>query len=254
MMDDVDRICRLHNLNYSLAYGTLIGAIRHNGIIPWDDDIDVQMPREDYEKFIEIYKKEGKYLVTSPKSKDPLYSYAKVYNGATTKLESGISYRKRSPLGIDIDIFPLDNYNVKKISSNNIPNKRIFQILYFLRWYAIGEITTKKSRKYPFLSYCLGVFTHLIGNRFLMRLFEIIASSYNKYASDYYTIYNDMETISIFEKKDFSSFLRHPFENRFYNIPVGYDNILRVCYGDYMKLPPEEERVTHHMNSIYWNK
>lgn len=60
MMDDIDKVCKSHKLKYFIAYGSLIGAIRHNGIIPWDDDIDIQMPRDDYEKFISIYSKEGR--------------------------------------------------------------------------------------------------------------------------------------------------------------------------------------------------
>lgn len=254
MMDDIDRVCKIHKLKYFIAYGTLIGAIRHNGIIPWDDDIDIQMPRDDYEKFISIYSKEGRYQITSPKSSDPLYYYAKVYNADTLKLESGVSYRKRKPLGIDIDIFPLDNYCGVRPKGNRMPNKRSLQLLYYLRMYAIDDITSKKSRKYPLLSYLLGVVSHIIGNKAIIGIFEQIAKFGNKSQSDYYTVYSGMTNISIFQKTDFESCLNIPFENRFYNVPVGYDNILRSSYGDYMALPPKEKRVSHHLNKVFWKK
>lgn len=252
MMDDIDKVCKSYKLKYFIAYGSLIGAIRHNGIIPWDDDIDIQMPRDDYEKFISIYSKEGKYQITSPKSSDPLYYYAKVYNADTIKLEYGISYRKRTPLGIDIDIFPLDNYCGISPNGNRIPNKRSLQMLYYLRMYAIDDITTKKSRKYPLLSYFLGIICHIIGNKTIIGIFEHIAKSGNKSQSDNYTVYSGMPKISIYKKADFESCLNIPFESRFYNVPVGYDNILRSSYGDYMVLPPKEKRVSHHLNTIYW--
>lgn len=254
MLDDIDNTCKKHNLKYYLAYGSLLGAIRHNGIIPWDDDIDIQMPRDDYDKFISIYSKEGKYVITSPRSPDPLYYFAKVYNRNTVKIEEGISYKKRLPLGIDIDVFPLDNYHGTVTNGNRIPNKRSLRLLYFLRMFAIDEITTKKSRRYPWLSYLLGVFCHIVGNKTIISIFEQIAKSNNKSQSDYYTVYSGMDYISIYKKADYGSCVKIPFENRYYSVPVGYDNILRSTYGDYMALPPKEKRVSHHLNAIYWEK
>lgn len=75
---------------------------------------------------------------------------------------------------------------------------------------------------------------------------------YNKSQSDYYTVYSGMTNISIFQKADFESYLNMPFENRFYNVPIGYDNILKSSYGDYMTLPPKEKQVSHHLNTVYW--
>lgn len=254
ILDDIDKVCKEHNLKYYIAYGSLIGAVRHKGIIPWDDDIDIQMPRDDYDKFISIYSKEGQYEIMSPRSRDPLYYFAKVYNPNTIKVEKGISYHKRFPLGIDVDIFPLDNYHGIVPVGNRVPNKRSLQLLYYLRMFAIDEITTKKSRRFPWLSYMLGVFCHIIGNKAIIRIFEHIARANNKSQSDYYTVYSGMEYISIYKKEDYSSCVKIPFENRYYSIPVGYDNILKSTYGDYMVLPPKEKRVSHHLNDIYWKK
>ena len=251
LMDDIDAICNKYNLQYFLAYGTLIGAVRHKGIIPWDDDMDIMMPRGDYEKFIQIYEKEGQYSITSPCSKNPLYYFAKIYNKNTIKKEKGISYKKFTPLGVDVDIFPLDNY-LGLPTNNLVKNKWIFRMLYFFRGFAIDRITTQKSRKYPILSYLLGVLSHIVGNKIVMIIYERIAKHNNLKKSNLLTVYSGMENLSIFNKSDFSSYLVFPFEDRKYRIPIGYDNILKAIYGDYMKLPPKEMQKSHHLNVIFW--
>ena len=105
----VAKFCDEHGLRYFLAYGTLIGAVRHKGFIPWDDDIDIQMPREDYEKLLELYPKENtdeKYFLLAPEMKGAHHPYAKIIDTRTVKKELGA--KKNNPLGVDIDVFPLD--------------------------------------------------------------------------------------------------------------------------------------------------
>lgn len=99
--------CETHNLRYFLAYGTLIGAIRHKGFIPWDDDVDIQMPREDYDILISLFNigNDSPYRLISPLEKQSCYTIVKIIDTRTIKIENGI---KNDPLGIDIDIFPLD--------------------------------------------------------------------------------------------------------------------------------------------------
>ena len=106
-----DEVCRKHNINYSLAYGSLLGIVRHKGIIPWDDDIDVFMLREDYE-VLKTLKDEfsAPYFLQIPGEDDYLYSYAKVRNSNTTALSYAFRY-SRFNQGIPLDIFILDNFN-----------------------------------------------------------------------------------------------------------------------------------------------
>ena len=107
---DIAEFCDEHGLRYFLAYGTLIGAVRHMGYIPWDDDIDIQMPREDYNKLVEIYneqKKNERYELIDPYSKKSRHTFVNVVDTRTVKLEPNVEY-KFGYFGIDIDIFPLD--------------------------------------------------------------------------------------------------------------------------------------------------
>ena len=116
IMIKIDEFCNKNNINYFLADGTMIGAARHKGFIPWDDDIDIMMPRADYELFIKNFPDSYENLaLASPYDESPMYYYAKVYDKRTIKIEE-LDYGTHKPLGIDIDVFPIDgepdNYNV----------------------------------------------------------------------------------------------------------------------------------------------
>ena len=110
ILSNIASFCDTHNLRYCLAYGTLIGAVRHKGFIPWDDDIDIWMPRADYDQFIERYNTENadkRYTVISPYDKRSQHTFAKVIDETTVKMESTVDYIN-GHLGVDVDIFPLD--------------------------------------------------------------------------------------------------------------------------------------------------
>lgn len=121
--------CEKYNLRYYLAYGTLLGAVRHKGFIPWDDDIDIHMPREDYDKLIELEynNPDSKYKLLSPKyNKDYYYSFAKMVDNETILEETGLKQIKE--LGVYVDIFPLDY--IKKKGALKV---KIERFLFFIR-------------------------------------------------------------------------------------------------------------------------
>ena len=102
---DVASFCERNNIRYYLACGTLLGAVRHKGFIPWDDDVDIMMPRPDFIRFMDLYESD-RFKGYWPS--EGRYYYGKVYDPKTIKYEKGYDYKKYQPLGVDVDIFPLD--------------------------------------------------------------------------------------------------------------------------------------------------
>ena len=250
IMDDIDALCCRYNLRYYLAFGTLLGAIRHKGFIPWDDDIDIMMPRPDYELFIRYYQIGGKYSIHTPNDRHPLFYYSKVYDLRTVKIEAGISYRNRDPLGIDVDIFPLDGCPSSFIKNGLVKQRSILNHIYLFRYYSIDDVSFSKNRSNPFLGFLLGVFSHFVGNRLLMRMYKRVVTRNAYDCSDIVAEFGLRD--NLFRKKDLETIIRVPFEDRFYNAPLGYDSVLRSSYGDYMVIPPSEKQKSHHTNSVFW--
>lgn len=242
--------CQENAIKYSLACGSLLGAIRHNGYIPWDDDLDVYMERSDYNKFISLF----------PKSYMGIYEfscleidnnwnipYGKLYDNRTIVEERG-----ELSIGVNIDIFPIDAVpsNSKKWSRYN-----------FLR-NILREILTSKSlplrRGRSFLKNILLLFLRFF-------LFFVSARSLALLLSRYAQLFNKDSSASLlfenvqgkfqkapFDKKDFEETILHKFEDREFCVMKGYDHCLKSGFGDYMKLPPIEKQVSHHVFIAYW--
>ena len=207
------------------------------------------MPRKDYEEFLRIYNEEGKsYRVIDPRSKEARHSFAKVIDVRTVKDEPMMNYRE--PLGIDVDIFPLDG----------MPE----DMETFEKWYSelftVYEKMTRKSLKrsyYPKWTTRakLAVKQILLPSRKkLLAKAEALHAQYPydecRYVGCVESQYNGKGNRT--EKENFAETTDVEFENLYFKAPIGYDKILRSIYGDYMQLPPEEKRITHHTNKMYW--
>lgn len=255
LLRDVADFCDANNLVYYLAYGTLIGAIRHKGFIPWDDDIDIMMPRPDYEKFIELYHKIGRFGISSPFiDKGCFFFYSKVYDDRTLKYEAGIDYNRYTPLGIDIDIFPLDG-----VPEETLRNKYIKDYLKLIRYgnllrRARAPRSNSTSIKGRIAAFTINPICRFIGKDFFIKRIIDIATKYKYQSCDRVHVAFPMhENVGEqYEKRLFNNRIKMKFENDEYWIPEGYDEILTSYYGDYMQLPPIQERVTHHVNKICW--
>lgn len=248
ILDEITSFCDENNLRYFLTYGTLIGAVRHKGFIPWDDDVDIQMPKPDYDKFIKEFKSE--YLqVVVPGSVMAKHTFVKVIDTRTAKIEPNFNY-KAGYLGVDVDIFPIEGtpddetefelwyqelmeYYKKYIFTIRIPDGLIKRLL--------KPIILKISYKKP---------------QFYLQKIEELHNKYpyesSKYVGTIASLYNSPK--NRVPKTCFDSTIQVTFEGKEYKAPVGYDYILRNIYGDYMQLPPEEKRVTHHTHKIYWKE
>ena len=246
----VAEFCDKNELKYFLAYGTLIGAIRHKGFIPWDDDIDIWMPRDDYNKLMEIFQSSetGHYKLIRPTDKNSYHPFIKVIDTRTTKIEEGVKY-KNGYLGIDIDIFPLDGQPSNDAEYEKWYNK--LQKYYRLYPYLILDHCKKMKRivALPIIKIISG------GKKHILKKTAQLHAKYPYNESDFvgsidccYSYIGDRQ-----KKEYFCDFVEVEFEGRFFKAPIGYHEVLTNIYGDYMQLPPEEKRVTHHSNKVYWN-
>lgn len=250
ILKDVAAFCDKWGLRYYLTYGTLIGAVRHKGFIPWDDDIDIWMPRRDYETLIEIYNRENEnenYFLVAPEDKLSKHSMVKVIDTRTVKIEEGISY-KEGYLGIDIDVFPLDGQPENDEEYQKFYKK--MQRLYKLHYYLC--LDNKRSIKHRIAISIIRALTG--GKKKILARAKKLRDKYPFETSNYIgtveCIYNSNR--NRFERKEFENFVMMEFEGYSLRCPIGYDNILTKLYGDYMELPPIEKRATHHKNNAFY--
>lgn len=239
ILDYVVSICEKHNLRYYLMYGTLIGAIRHKGFIPWDDDIDIIMPRPDYEKLLDISASSShpKYQLLSSRDKGYLYGFSKFVDKQTKIIDDTIE--KIPGLGIWVDIFPYDGMT----SENSWNNKFCYYLNKFRGAAVYKDFPQGKGANYLTWKLC-----RLIGYRFFLKLYERFCKLIPYDTSKFVGLISDKK--DYYDRTFFNHAIKVEFEGKEYNAPVGYDHVLKHYYGDYMQLPPEEQRVSHHIKAI----
>jgi lipopolysaccharide cholinephosphotransferase len=242
ILDEIHKICSENNISYFLDSGTALGAIRHNGFIPWDDDIDIGMLRDDYERFVQIAKtKLNTDFYLHSYETDPNFPkfYIKIRKNGTIMHENGDECYNHQ--GLWVDIFPFDNVsNIHCIALFEIKVGRILRRLYFNR---IKE-TKCLSPKSRLLHYLIC----WIPKSWLRHLFESFCLLHNASKTRHLTCFaykmaRNMDLL--FSRTDFDFFPLHKFEDRTYTIMNGYNNYLKIMYGNYMELPPEKERIGH---------
>lgn len=246
ILKDVAEFCDKENLAYYLTGGTLIGAIRHKGFIPWDDDIDIAMPRPDYNKFISLYQEKGKYSLSTPADKGCFCVWAKVYDSKTLKFEDTVDYSRFKPLGVDIDIFPIDGQPAQYEEFKKDTDRR----MHFFSWLTLARLQYKgqsfKRRLKIFISRCIGV-------NFFKRKYVESAEKLNFYNSEMVGVMDPFSKTKHHHRKEiFAERVKVSFEDGMFWAPAGYDEYLTNIFGDYMKLPPVEKQVTHHRSNLFW--
>ena len=240
-----------NNLTYYLAGGTLIGAVRHKGFIPWDDDIDIIMPRPDYNKFIELSQKkkiDTEIEVKSIELKNLSYPFCKVVN---KNIE--IISKSQEDKNLWMDVFPIDAISDNEKEKQNIMNKimRYKGIIYLHNTKIKDIIKENKNISNKCLKLILKPIANILSPKYLSKKIIGLATKANynetKKLGAYVWGYGLKE---ILDRKCFEGKSEFKFEDIVVMGPIGYKEYLTSIYGDYMALPPQEKRIQHNIIAL----
>ena len=256
LLGRIHKICTDNDIRYTIAFGTLLGAVRHNGFIPWDDDIDICMPREDYALFAEKFQSsDGRFFVLDSSTKTYYNNMARACDGKITlKLKGVLDVPK---IGAFIDVFFLDHWPesdaerkkyCEEISCMSRKVKRA------LPWSSYSTLSLKQKAKATILFF----------NRFYNRVFvglekrkkqrDALLFRYAKKNTGWRSVSFDNPNRSrwFIKEDEINDFTLVKFEGIEVRAPKKYHELLSGNYGDYMQLPPAEKRKTHHHFTPYW--
>lgn len=252
ILKDIVNICDKHNLIYYMMGGTFLGAVRHKGFIPWDDDVDIALSREDYEKLFEILEKElpKKYVIDNFYKNKDCITYASRIENPSKKVKENASSTELIR-NAWIDVFPLDG----------MPNNRIirqihkFRLLYhrmMVRYSTFSKTVVKNKKHRPlhekiliFIGNHTNIEKRLDSNKRLIKLDKALKKyKYNesKYVVNFMGAYSFKE---MFSKEIYDNYTKYQFEDTMLNAPKDYDTVLSQMYGDYMKVPEVDDRNKH---------
>lgn len=239
LLKNFDKLCKKHNLTYWIAYGTVLGAVRHGGFIPWDDDIDVCMPMKDYKKFLTIAEKElPEYILLCYKRKGSKYNklFAKLMDKRTTFVEKYASLCDGEFYGVYLDIFPYIKYPAisEKLTS------WFTEKMMLLNW----RKNQYQRITIPRIFFWLFVSVSLACLKFIWNILSLKCGEYMELIPEDNGYFKRVKCDDIFPLKPIH------FEDADYPAPNNTDAYLKTFYNDYMTLPPEEKRQPHY---LYFN-
>jgi len=255
IVEKLIEICDKINVNYYVAYGSLIGVVRHKGFIPWDDDFDVVMLRDDYEKFCDYcIKNENKLkpfkLLSRKCEKKYPYNIARLNNMNYKAVYDNVQGYES---GIFIDIYPLDGAgsDVDKVLKK--VEKKKSNLFRITLWSIDDHYTKSTYNKWyrSIIKYFVRGYSKVRGAKHFLDKMENFKNLYDINNSRYIAEMTWDSGLTLYEKSWFDKYIYMDFENLKVKVPIGYDDFLRCHYGDYMKFPPKEEQVPHHEYKVY---
>lgn len=236
ILEEFDRVCNLLDIPYYLFAGTMLGAVRHNGFIPWDDDLDILMMRNDYNRFLneaDKYINKKKFYVQKEFTDHWPMFFSKMRLNGTACLEKYHPKDHKMHEGVYIDLFPCDNASenifLRKIqfyASKIVISKSLYQ-----RGYETDSIIKK-----CFMQVCRG-----LSKKFFIKVSRLEKNNDSSYVHIFYGASRKYEK-SVFLREMFSDSIEVQFQDKLYPIPKEYDLLLTKLYGEYKELPPESER------------
>lgn len=254
LLDAFAALCADNGLRFFLAYGTLLGAVRHRGYIPWDDDIDLAMPRPDYDRLCSLCSGRpvaGHCALMTPDNPDYIYPFAKFSDTRTCLQER---WMLTNVLGVNLDVFPLDGVPESPASFAAFTRKMVPP--HYLVCLTSRKMKTRKTLLATVASALAYYPMRLTGyNRWKEKIISL-ATRLDYESSDFVGNVSLFTYLSRehFPKAWFAEAENIPFEGRRLPAPAGRDALLRQLYGDYMQLPPPERRVKKHENTAFWRQ
>lgn len=252
ILKEFDRIAKKHNIPYQLFAGTLLGAVRHKGFIPWDDDIDVCLLRKDYDRFLEVCASElsEQYFLQNKKTDlHSVFQFSKLKKNNTV-FENKLDCNPKTHNGIYIDIFPLDNVKPDTFLGKLQP--MLFNILYAIntsREY--HSINTARNHFVRFLRIICYIMVKIIPKSILDSITEKVLCQFNDQPTTYVNHLTNRATRKrlakyIRERDTFYDMIEVEFEGALFPAPANYHEVLKRNFGDYMQLPPDDKQKPHH--------
>ncbi len=250
LLKEFDSFCSKHDIKYSLAYGTLLGAVRHKGFIPWDDDVDVFMTRDNYDKFSRLYKSEDYFFVNRERYPNCCILFGRLVNNTTfSRLTNPWQSGKDIKSGLWIDVFPLDN----------APNDKDEYVTVLGLLKHLYEFGLKVRKVHAFIQpdtpllmrlkqlYYKKVHPNLLHNNSPQKCLDyhqkvidfVNDSNHNSNYVSQMCVLDDAN--GYFYKNDLTNYVRLQFEDTEFMVFEAYDSILKQLYGDYMELPAKDK-------------
>lgn len=247
ILDEIHRFCLENKINYSLGYGTLLGAVRHKGYIPWDDDIDIVMLRKDYDRFISTFST-SIYKVASATTIDNWFlPFAKVYDNRTLIMDRKAN---TTSIGLNVDVFPVDE--ISEIDYKYVIQKTYIKFLSYCNAIKLFKLNRETKLHKNIVMFVLKILLILFPKFFFLQ--QIIKKSqlYNGTGSKKVFCWASIDDKYFLHKDVYEDLCEMEFENKLYMAIKKYHIYLSSMYGDYMALPPEEKRISFHTSDAYW--